>query len=480
MAGRRRENEQNQVWGDEPLPPPLLEAVASPVGGRVVLVLGAGCSCEQPTGLPLAGQLARQCHDQLVADRILAAGDCLDPDDLSAVADAVVTERGSQRELVERFPPDRFRLAEPNDGYRLAAALLRERALNATLTLNFDLAPLTALGAIGAGEEVTVIEGPEEFHRLGTTNLVYLHRSISRDPDELILRSDQLEAVWRETRWEEIVAQRFLGGTVTVFVGLGTPAAVLLKTARKIVELLGNDARVYVVDPADPADSRFFAELGLPDEVYIRLGWSDFIHRLCDRLLIAHRSQLEDACATMIREHGWDEEDVVGICERLMQLGVLGIGALRARWLMRQASYAPHPREPEMLRLVGDLVIGVAMVARLTGRTVHFDEEGIVELESADGARALLIVCSGCGSRRWEAVEAEVDLRRRVLERRGHRPRAALVAGVPEPRRSASAPDSIISGQLDSESIVVGGSVFQIRVVDEVRGRADLAEALVA
>ena len=40
-------------------------------------------------------------------------------------------------------------------------------------------------------------------------------------------------------------------GTVTVFVGLGTPAAVLLKTTRKIIELLGNDARLYVVDPAD-------------------------------------------------------------------------------------------------------------------------------------------------------------------------------------------------------------------------------------
>lgn len=474
------DDERHQPRDRERIPPALLEAIASPAGGRVVLVLGAGCSSEQPTGLPLASELARQCHDRLVANGVLTSRTCARPDDLSAVADAAVAATGDHGALVESFPPDRFRNAEPNEGYRIAAALMREGAILATLTLNFDLAALHAIAAVGARDEVTVIEGPEDFHRLGATNLVYLHRSITRRPEDLILRTDQLDAVWEEVRWEEVVAQRFLGGTVTVFVGLGTPAAALLKTTRKIVELLGNDARVYVVDPIDPSASVFFAELGLPEDVYIQLGWTEFVQQLADRVVTAHRTELEAACTAMIHEHGWDEEDIDGICERLMQLGLLGVGGLRARWFMRYESYAPHPREPETLRLLADLIIGVSMVARLTRCIVRFDDEGAVELQSPEGARTVLVVCSGGGSRRWEAIEAEVDLRRQALERRGDRPRAALVAGVPGQRRTAVPPDDIVSGEDEPESILVGGNVFDIRAVDEIRGRPDLAEALVA
>lgn len=461
------------------LPAPLLEAISSRSGGRVVLVLGAGCSHEDPPGLPLAGELARRCFEELVADGILQADTGTDSEDLSAVADAVVAALGDQSTLVERFPPDRFRLAEPNDGYLLAALLMRERALHAILTLNFDLAATTALASAGAADDVTVVEGPEDFNRLGATNLVYLHRSITRPADELILRTDQLDAVWDETRWEEIVVQRFLGGTVTVFVGLGSPAAVLLKTTRKILELLGDQGRFYVVDPCARENSRFFAALDLPEEVYIRVGWSDFIRKLTDRLLLAHRADIEDTCQAMIDEHGWDAEDVSSVCGRLLDLGLSGFGRLRARWFMRRGSYAPHPREPETLRLVADLVIGVAMVARLTGRAVRFGEDGILELETQAGQRAALVVCSGGGSRRWSAVEAEVDMRRRAAERRGQRVRAALVAGV-VPHRAEAAPESIVAGDVDAESIVVGGDVLEMRTVDEIRERPDLAEALVA
>src|SRR5436190_2542314 len=134
-----------------------------------------------------------------------------------------------------------------------------------------------------------------------------------------------------------------------------------------------------------------------------------------------------------------------GSCEHLVQLGLAGVARLRARWFMRGGSYAPHPRDPETLRLVADLVIGVAMLARLTGRMARFNEDGIVELEAEQGHRDTLIVCSGGGSRRWPAVEAEVDLRRRAAERRGRRVHAALVAGV-EPRREETPPASIVSG----------------------------------
>jgi len=275
MTGHRH------LLNDRPpeLPAELLEAVASPGGGRIVLVLGAGCSGERPTDLPLAGDLARECHRRLLADGRLADGAVGNPDDLSAVAAAVFEATGSQRDLVERFPPDRFRNAEPNDGYLIAAAFLRESAVSCVMTLNFDVAASTALAHLGTREEVSTIGGPEDHHRLGARNLIYLHRNINSEPDELILRREALDEEWRD-HWEEVVARRVLGGPVTVFVGLGSPAAVLVETTRRILAALEVGARVYVVDPLERERSAFFAALDLDPRVYVRLGWSEFMHRL--------------------------------------------------------------------------------------------------------------------------------------------------------------------------------------------------------
>ena len=106
------------------LPSDLLHAISAPGGGRVVLVLGAGCSSEEPTSLPLSGRLSEECHRKLVEDGILNAAEVQDKFDLSAVAEAVFGKTGSQRDLVVRFPPDAFRSAKPNDGYVIMAALV--------------------------------------------------------------------------------------------------------------------------------------------------------------------------------------------------------------------------------------------------------------------------------------------------------------------------------------------------------------------
>jgi hypothetical protein len=164
-------SEANAAGGDR-LPADVLEAIAYPEGGRVVLVIGAGCSVDAPTNLPLAGALARECHRRLVEDGVIAQDACDSPDDLSAVADAVFAATNSQRALVERFPPDRFRRAAPNEGHRIAAALMREGAISNIVSLNFDLAEDAALTNVSAGAEVATISGPEEHHRLIAQNLI--------------------------------------------------------------------------------------------------------------------------------------------------------------------------------------------------------------------------------------------------------------------------------------------------------------------
>ena len=131
------------------LPADLLSAISAVEGGRVVVVTGAGCSFEAPTGLPLARQCAIDVHRLLVDDTILDPWDCSDPEDLSCIADAVFLKRNSQSDLVSRLPIDRFRHAEPNEGHLLAAAMLREKAIRCLVTLNFDLAMTSALTDVG-------------------------------------------------------------------------------------------------------------------------------------------------------------------------------------------------------------------------------------------------------------------------------------------------------------------------------------------
>src|ERR1035438_9190869 len=95
------------------VPSVLLHAIAERAG-RIALVIGAGCSLEPPTGLKLSSTYAREAHQQLLLDGVLDDGDCDDPDDLSAVASAVWTKRGTQRAVVEQLPRNRFRNAQAN------------------------------------------------------------------------------------------------------------------------------------------------------------------------------------------------------------------------------------------------------------------------------------------------------------------------------------------------------------------------------
>ena len=132
-----------------PLPAPLLNAV-SQANGKLVLVLGAGCSFPPPTSVPMAKTCAQDAYRRLMLDGVLADGDCSNPDDLSVLADAVFSKSGSQAELVDRLPRDEFRRARANTGYLIAAALLRENVISSILTLNYDLAMEDALTQLGA------------------------------------------------------------------------------------------------------------------------------------------------------------------------------------------------------------------------------------------------------------------------------------------------------------------------------------------
>ena len=109
------------------LPTELLQAISSPGGGKVAIVVGAGCSVEAPTSVPVSSVCSREIHRRLVADGVLQNGQCKDPADLSLVSDAVFLKRNSQRDVVERLREQYdLKLAPPNRGYCIAAAMLCE------------------------------------------------------------------------------------------------------------------------------------------------------------------------------------------------------------------------------------------------------------------------------------------------------------------------------------------------------------------
>jgi len=180
------------------LPSDLLQAVSARGGGKIALVLGAGCSVEAPTSVPVATECSINIHRRLLADGVLENGDCSDPSDLSVVADAVFAKKHQQRDVVERLREQYdLKLATPNDGYLITAAMLCERAISSVVTLNFDLALSNALSEIGAGNIVGVIGCPDDLPQQKAINVYYLHRNANADPESWVLRTASLQEEWK-------------------------------------------------------------------------------------------------------------------------------------------------------------------------------------------------------------------------------------------------------------------------------------------
>ena len=450
------------------LPSELLQSIANPAGGRVVLVIGAGCSKEAPTNLPLASECAEEAHRQLLADAILNHPSPT-PSDLTAIADLVVEVTGSKRDLVIRLPVQQFRQAEPNEGHLLAAALLRERALACVLTLNFDLAMSTALTRVGSRGDVAIISGPEDHSSLGLVSLIYLHRNANADPEDWILTSADLEKA--RGAWEKVIAVRVISSPVTVFAGLGTPSGVLIETVTMIRTPLLEANHVYQVDTVEREDSAFFGRLDLPDEAYLRMGWIEFMRELAERVVGELRSELETACNDLIATQGLDSETVSDLCRKLTGLGLLNLGKVRARWILDEIDYVERTSDRSIW--LADLLLGISMIERVTDCEAFFFEDGIVEFRSNSRIVGSLVIAHGRGIDRWAVIHQKIRRAERHWRYHNPKPSVALVSGVLGEQIDMSPPEDIVAEQ-DPGSIITAGISFEIFSVDQLRQDPDL------
>jgi hypothetical protein len=462
-----------------PIPTEVRE-VAGVGGGRLVFVLGAGCSVEPPSSLPTSKRCSRDAWQHLVDDHVLAPEDCVDPDDLSCVADAVYEKCDGQAPLVRRLPP-RFRFAEPNEGSLLAAALLREGVAHHIVTLNLDLTMTSALGRVGAGADVQVIRGPEDHARMGNRNLVYLHRNIdAADPDTLVLRTADLDENW-QGNWEEVVAHMALATPVVVFAGLGTPVGVLIESTRRIKEALGEVVKLVQVDVGRREDSAYAAALGITDADYVCAPWSAFMRQLGERVVKAYIQTLREACRQLIEDEGVPAEDAETSLTSLVTPGLLALGQLRARWTLDASR--PYLTAGEVDdHHIADLMLAVSMLERLLGARARFMDGGLVELRRNGYLLAFVALGSGRGVSPWLTAETRLRTVRPGSTQSSFNPTFGILAHVRSRPENVAPPDDIGpsgSNIATGSSIVTGAGSFPVLHLDDLRDNPSQVDDLI-
>jgi len=415
-----------------------------------------------------------------VAQGVIRTGDCARPDDLSQVADAVFDATGSQLDLVNRLPRDRFKTARANRGHLVLIAFLLEDAVKTAITLNYDTAVISAVTELDAGDRIGIIEGPEDVGDQKAFNVFFLHRSAHRSGNEWIIRSVDLEESWKDG-WESIVTAQIGASPCVLFAGLGTPVPVLIDTVKKIRDAYhGQRDRIYLAGPGQAQDSDFAAALNLVAENYIQEKWCALMDQLGRQLTSLMCDELSAAGKVIEKQRGYLAGAIDGTCDKLRRLDLVDLGRLRAAWLLSRESYKrDFPGERPLL---ADLLLGIALLEDVAGVAAGFDPTGIVRFTRHDGTandqRGVLVFASGGGHLNWLTVEAELTSRLSQLIPGMPRPRRAIVAAVQGGRVPNPNPDDI-AREIEDESIIFEPAL-ELVDVEDLRRKPELVAQVVA
>jgi hypothetical protein len=188
---------------------------------------------------------------------------------------------------------------------------------------------------------------------------------------------------------------------------------------------------------------------------------------LSQRLLKEQVVQLEQAVGQRVQEDGLHPEDIADLLDRLQGLGLVKLGRIRAHWLLHDKPY--YPLEQNALGLVADLLLGLAMIARLSATVAVIIEDGIVEFHRDGRTVAGYLVVSGRGYRGRSAIEAAVESRRKQYRSRPAPPRGVIVGGTSDFwTTTVTPPSDVVRGDV-SEDIVRGSTALLFIHISELR-----------
>ena len=183
-------------------------------------------------------------------------------------------------------------------------------------------------------------------------------------------------------------------------------------------------------------------------------------------------SRLEKAIEQKTSLDGTPAEDVTVILARLRDLGIVKLGKLRSHWLLHDKPY--RPLESEDAGLIADLVLALAMIARVSKAPALLLEDGAVEFARDGRVIATFLVASGRGHRSKAGVEAAVGSRR---WQRGNRTPAlgVLVGGTSDLWTSETTPPrDVVRGNTIDDDLVTGATTPPMLHIAELRARPEL------
>ncbi len=436
-------------------------------------MVGAGCSLEAPTSLKLSEAYAGDVHDELVADGVLSVDECTDPIDLSLLAEVVYEKTGSQEAVVKRLPRRIFRMARANRGYLLAAAMLQEGALTCIITLNFDLAMTDALRQIG-GTDVDVINGPSRLDEFGSRAVIYLHGNVEEpDFERWILRRSVLDAEWRDN-WQEVVVSRVVALPALVFVGLGSPAALLSESVKRIQEIAGNAFQVYLVDPS--TSSPFASQLALQPDRIVIATWCEFMDKLAARIADDFCRSLSAEAKALTNANDWPQDTRLdGILAAFQEAGLLALGRARSLWLCMENSYAPDTSEsrPPMAYLS----LAISELTVHNDCNIRVSSGGLIEITQDDRVVCRVILLHGRGVLRQAAAEARLAA---VVDDWDVLPDVVITGGMIGSSLEDLSPPADIIPCANGGDILQGMSLPRFVDFESVRGQGRAIQDLVA
>lgn len=431
------------------LPPILTAGLRQLRAQKVVLVIGAGCSVEFPTSLDTASAISIAAHDELVACGAIVAVE--ESWDLAKVADALESSQSSRQMLYDQLPIKKFRLAQPNDGYLIAAALQAEGVVKSVLSLNYDLAGVAALNRLGISA-VDEIYSSADVTTLSAQVFAFLNGSAISNGNDFVITTSDLEDSW-QGGWQQLLTEHHMASPIVVFAGLGSNAPLLEAAVQRIETAIGPTDATYLVDPGEIAANAFARDLRIDESKYFQQTWNAFMLECAGITLSAQLESSERQLPQLKGRRPDMTPDLTlsGVFAQLSALGLVKYGLVRSRWFgdRDSESYDPYPEvgTTDHFRLLDLLAVVAAIMSH--AESVALGEDGHLSAAISSGGKRKLTLFSSA------AMSFDVAVTRLKHSRSDGDADVHIIAHT-DPPASTAPPEDLIDGEEEGNSILNG------------------------